>query len=71
MKLLTIGKFMTIGLIALGLCACGNMSKSQKGALIGGAVGATTVGLATDSYAGAALGGVGGALIGAAVAGDD
>ena len=63
-----IGKVAALAVVVISLSACGQMSKQQKGALVGGAVGATVGGL-TSGTTGALLGGAGGALVGAAVTG--
>lgn len=69
MKLLKFSRVIVVLALALGLSACGNMSSQQKGALVGGAVGATAGALLTDNVGGAVVGGAAGALVGAAVSG--
>ena len=64
-----IGKVAALAVVAISLSACGEMSKQQKGALVGGAVGASVGVIAGGGVTGAVLGGAGGALLGAAVTG--
>ncbi|HPF34275.1 MAG TPA: OmpA family protein [Candidatus Krumholzibacteria bacterium] len=52
-------------ILALALTGCANMSRTQKGAVIGGAAGAAAgAALSDDDTKGAAIGGVAGAVLG-------
>ena len=61
-------KLLLVSVVALSVGACAMSQRETNGALIGGTTGAVVGGVATQSWGGAAVGGVVGGVVGAAVA---
>ena len=61
-------KLLLVSVITLSVGGCAMSQRETNGALIGGTTGAVVGGVATQSWGGAAVGGVVGGVVGAAVA---
>ncbi len=61
-------KLLLVCVVTLSVGGCAMSQRESNGALIGGTTGAVVGGVATQSWGGAAVGGVVGGVVGAAVA---